>query len=222
MLRENPATARMGYEIAKGIVRDAGYDPEKAILTKSDLILERQLLAGVTSYEFPVLDTQQGASGAPFNTEKRLKQQDSFIAAAWGFFVEKPTSASDVAFVPQTYANEIVFSTAGVAAAIEVLYNSFCTITVNGTVTVPYWSLSRHRYVPETQQSATNTHAQVDGQDSAFVSVEPNLIFSGIYNTLVNLTLAGPLAAVEAFQRGRIHYRGYLAQNMNLIKTGLS
>lgn len=217
-LNQNPATARIGYENAVRIVESAGYTAESTMLTQSDLILERQLVVGTTNYEFPVLDTQQGSSGPAFNTERRLKLQDSFIAAAWGVFIEKPISAVDGAFVPQTYPNELVFTTAGAAAAAETIYNSYCAITMNGTVLIPYWSLSRHRYVPQTQQSATNTHAQNDGGNDGFVPLEPNIIFSGTKNMVVLTTLVQPLAVVETFQRLRIHYRGYYAQNSTLLK----
>lgn len=216
-LQNNPATERLGYEIAKGIVEGAGYTVDQVKLTGSDLILERQITAGATNLEFPVLDTQQGSTGPSFNTEKRLKLQDAFIASAIGVFPELPSSATDTTFIPQTYPNDQVFS-AGEVTSLNTMYNGSAQVTMNGTVLVPYWSLQKHRMVPQTQQSATNTAAQVDMTQDPFVPLQPFTIFQGTKNMIVQLFFPAGLATVGAFQRIRIHYRGYLAQNATLLK----
>lgn len=217
-LNQNPATARIGYEYAAKLVTDAGYDVKKVLLTQSDLILERQIVTTSNVYEFPVLDQQQGATGAPFNTEKRLKLQDAFIASSVGVFMCKPTSAVDTTYIPQTYPNDQVFTTANVATQMNSIYNGYIDVTMNGTVLVPYWSVQKHRMVPQTQETATITAAQVDMTQDPFVPIEPNLIFQGTKNMIVKLTFAAGVTAVETFQRVRIHYRGYLAQNATLLK----
>jgi len=219
MLRENPATARLGYETASRIVTDAGYKVEDVKLTQSDLILERIVTATATIIEFPVLDTQQGATGIAFNTEKRLKLQDAFIASSVGVFMCAPSSSTDTTFIPQTYPNDQVFSGVGVAAALNSIYNGNLVVTMNGTVLVPYWSLQKHRWTPQTQQNATVTAAQVDNSESGFLPIEPNLIFQGTKNMLVQAIFpVAPAAVQSANQRIRIHYRGYLAQNATLLK----
>jgi hypothetical protein len=218
MLNQNPATARLGYEYAKKVVQDAGYSDVDSILTQSDLILERQLVTTSNIYEFPVLDTQQGASGPAFNTERRLKLQDAFIGSSIGMFPEKPTSAVDTTFIPQTYPNDQVFASANTATSLNTVYNGYINISMNGTILVPFWSCQKHRHVPQTQQSATVTAAQVDLDFDGFVSLEPNIIFQGTKNMIVQLILPAGLVAVETFERWRIHYRGYLAQNCTILK----
>lgn len=224
MNQQNTAVARLVYQNALELIAPAGLTADNCKLTQSDLILEQQLFVNQTSYQFPVLANDNGPSGSRFNTEIRLNQQDSFIASAWGFFLLKPTSATDAAFVAQTYSNPQVFTTANVAAALETLYNSISRITVNNDVVLPVWSLSRNRVVPQTQQQPLISgvenaipYSQIDLSSDGFFPMEPNLIFIGSKGYVINIVLPQALAAVETFQRARIHYRGLLAQNSTII-----
>lgn len=225
MQSQNTANARLVYENGLKIVTAAGLDPEVVKLTQSDLILEQQLFTNNTVYQFPVLNNQQGSTGGTiFNTELRLTQQDSFIVSMWGFFLCKPSSAIDATFVVQSYANPQVFSTAGTAAAAETLYNSYARISVNNDIVFPIWSLSRNRLVPQTQQEPLIVgvenavpYSQIDLSSDGFYPVEPNLVIIGSKNTVITVTLPAALAAVETFQRARIHFRGLLAQNSTII-----
>ncbi len=222
-MQQNTANSRIVYENAVKLLQQAGVSVDLSKCTQSDLILEQQAVVNKTQYQFPVLTNNNGPSNSLFNTEIRLNQQDSFIAAAWGFFIAKPSSAIDATFIVQTYPNATVFSTAGVAAAAETLYNSIATIAVNNDIILPVWSLSRHRLVPQSQQVAAAANqngialSQIDLSSDGFYPVEPNLLFIGSKNTVINVILPAALAAVEAFQRMRIHYRGVLAQNSTII-----
>lgn len=221
----NSATARMVYENAVKIILASKLDPNVVKLTMSDLVLEQQLLTTVTAYQFPVLNNQNGNQGNNiFNTEVRLALQDSFIASQWGFFLLKPTSAVDATFIAQSYPNPLVFTSAGVAAAAETIYNSIARVTVNNDVVFPVWQLNRHRLVPQTQEAALITgvengipYSQIDMSTDGFYPLEPNLIIVGSKNTVINVVLPANLAAVETFQRLRCHFRGYLAQNSTII-----
>jgi hypothetical protein len=221
----NTVNARLVYERGLQIVEDAKLNPDVVKLTQSDLVLEQQLLANNTNYNFPVLNNQQGNQGGSiFNTEVRLAQQDSFITSAFGFFLCKPTSAVDATYIAQTYPNPQVFTTAGVSAAAETLYNSTASVKVSNDVVYPVWHLSRHRMVPQTQQTPlivgvqnANPYAQIDLATDGFYPVEPNLIVIGSKNTVINVILPAALAAVETFMRARIHLRGLLAQNSTII-----
>lgn len=218
----NNATARMTYLESLKIARGAGLNPATTRNTMSDLVLEQQLLTSSTNYSFPVTNTQ--ANGTPFNTEVRLNLQDSFVASQWGVFLEKPTSAVDATFIAQTYPNPQVFTTGGVSAAAETIYNSSARITVNNDVLVPVWHLSRHRLVPQTQQTPViagvenaNPYAQVDLTTDGFHPIEPYLVFIGSKNIQIQVTLVAALAAVETFMRLRLHYRGLLMQNSTTV-----
>lgn len=225
MNQQNSVVARLVYENALAIVIAAGLDPAVVKLTQSDLILEQQLFVNNNQYQFPVLNNQSGpAGGSIFNTEIRLNQQDSFIVSSWGFFLLKPTSATDATFVAQTYGNPQVFTTANAASAAETLYNSYAKIAVNNDIVFPIWHLSRNRLVPQTQQApliagVANAipYSQIDLSSDGFMPVEPNLVIIGSKNTVITITLPATLAAVETFERARIHFRGLLVQNSTII-----
>jgi hypothetical protein len=197
----NTATARLVYERGLQIITAAKLDPNVVKLTQSDLILEQQVTIASNNYQFPVLNNQSGTGGTTiFNTEVRLVQQNSFIVSAWGFFLCKPTSVNDATWVPQTYPNNQVFTTAGVAAAAQTLYQSQMNITVNNDVVYPIWHTGRHWFVPQTQQTPViagvenaNQYAQVDLSQDGFFPVEPNLIIIGSKNTVINLFMPAAL-----------------------------
>lgn len=225
MNTQNTVTARLVYESGLKMVQTAGLDPDQAKLTQSDLVLEQQLLTTSTLYQFPVLNNQNGNQGNTiFNTEVRLNQQDVFVSSAWGFFIMKPTSATDTTFVAQTYPNPQVFTTGGVSAAAETLYNSIAQIKVNNDVVYPVWHLSRHRMVPQTQQAPLIAgvenaipYSQIDLSSDGFFPMEPNLYIIGSKNTVITGQLPANLSAVETFMRARMHFRGLLAQNATII-----
>lgn len=224
MNQQSTVNARYVFDNALKILASFNIAASSAKLTQSDLILEQQLLTTLTTYVFPVLSNDNGPSGSRFNTEIRLTQQDTFIASSWGFFICNPTSTTDATFIAQTYPNAQVFTTGGLSAALEVLYNSTARITVNNDVILPVWSMSRHRYVPQTQQTPVitgvqnaNPYAQIDLSQDGFVPVEPNILFVGSKGYQIQLILPAALSVVSANLRGRIHYRGVLAQNTTII-----
>jgi hypothetical protein len=224
MNQQSTVNARYVYDNALKILASYNISANTAMLTQSDLILEQQLLTTLTSYIFPVLSNDNGPSGTRFNTEQRLNQQDVFIASSWGVFLAEPTSATAANFILQTYPNALVFTTGSESAALETIYNSYCKITVNNTVILPYWSLSRHRYVPQTQQTAlitgvenANPYSQIDLSQDGFNPVEPNILFVGSKGYQIQVILPAALAAVGSFTRMRIQYRGVLAQNTTII-----
>jgi hypothetical protein len=224
MNQQSTVNARFVYDNALKILASYNINPASAKLTQSDLILEQQLLTTLTAYIFPVLTNDNGPSGSRFNTEIRLTQQDSFIASSWGVFLLEPASAVSATFIAQTYPNALVFVTGGESAALETIYNAYCKITVNNDVILPVWSLSRHRYVPQTQQTAlivgvqnANPYSEIDLSEDGFFPVEPNILFVGSKGYQIQMILPAALAAVGPFTRMRVHYRGVLAQNTTII-----
>jgi len=215
--------ARYVYENARNIMTAAGVDATDAVLTQSDLRLEQQMATNKTIYQFAILDNNNGPSGTLFNTEIRLTQQDAFVAAAWGFYLGKPASAVDATFILHTYPSPAVFSTSGVAAAAETLYNSRIAIMVNNKNILPVVSTRRFRMVPQSQQvaAATNQNGiaqdQIDMSSDGMVPAEPNLVLIGSKGTIITLQLPAALAVVETFQRSALMFEGVLAQNVTVI-----
>jgi hypothetical protein len=220
----NQANSRLVYENAKQSLAAINFPLSTAKLTQSFLRLEQQLLTTKTQYQFLFL-TNQPSPGATaiFNTEQRLNQQDSFVAAMWGVFLSKPSSATAADFVLHTYPNAQVFTTANVAAALETIYNSYFSLAVNNDIILPAWDVSRHRLVPETQAGVIITAQtvlpidEIDLSSDGFFPIEPNLVFIGSKNNVLNLILPAALAAVETTQRLSVIFRGVLAQNSTIL-----
>lgn len=215
--------SRLIFENAKRIVTDAGLSWIDSKCTISDLRLEQQAVTNKTTYQFPVLSNNNGPGGTQFNTEIRLNQQDSFVAASWGMFISKPSSSTDATYHLLTYPNATVFSTANVATAAETLYNSTVQIAVNNDIVLPVMSTRRFRAVPQSQQvaAAANQNGialdQIDLSSDGWTICEPNLLFIGSKNTVINLLLPAALSAVETNQRIHFLYEGVLAQNSTII-----
>lgn len=217
------ANARLVFENALRIIKDARLTLDITKLTNSDLRLEQQAATNKTQYQFPVLTNNNGPANTLFNTETRLNQQDSFVASAWGFFISKPSSLTDATYILHTYPNALTFSTTGVAAAAETLYNSILQISVNNDIVMPVMSTRRFRAVPQSQAVAAGTNQngialdQIDLTSDGFTILEPLILFIGSKNSVITLSLPAALAAVETFQRLHMIFDGLLAQNSTII-----
>jgi hypothetical protein len=223
MTQQNTVNARLVYENAKMNLQQAGVNLQTAKLTQSFLRLENTMLTGKTQWQFPVLNNQNNFSGTIFPTEQRLNQQDSFVTAMLGIFVSLPTGATDATFILHTYPNITVF-TAADATPLETLYNSYLQLAVNNDIILPAWDVSRHRLVPQTQNGILPFTAatvlpedQIDGSSDGYYPVEPNLVFIGSKNSVLNLIMPQALSAVAANTRVSIILRGVLAQNSTII-----
>lgn len=214
---------RLVYDNARALMRESGVNADEAVLTQGDLRLEQQLNTTRTNYQFSVLDNNNGSSGTFFNTEIRLTQQDAFVASAWGFYISKPSSATDSTYILHTYPNPVTFSTANVSAQAETLYNSIISIMVNNKNILPKMSMRRFRMVPQTQATTAaanvngNAYDQIDLSSDGMAVAEPNLVLIGSKGTIITLLLPNNLTAVETFMRMHLIFEGVLAQNVTII-----
>jgi hypothetical protein len=222
MVQQNTVNARLVYENAKLILKDAGVDLQTAKLTQSFLRTENQLILAKNQFQFPMINNQPNFSGVIFNTEQRLNLQDSFVAAMWGVFLSQPASNTDATAILHAYPNVTLF-TAPIAAALETIYNSYFSLAVNNDIILPAWDASRHRFVPQTQNGVIITaqtvtpEDQIDLSSDGFFPVEPNLLFIGSKNSVLNLIMPAALAAIGAFTRLSVIFRGVLAQNSTIM-----
>jgi len=221
--QNSTVSSRLVFENARAMMIAQKVDPTNAQLTQGDLRLEQQLFNNKTQYQFAILNNDNGTSGTIFNTEMRLTQQDAFVTSAMGFFLAKPTSNIDTTWIAHSYPSPAVFTTSGVAAAAETLYNSILSIMVNNVNILPRLSMRRFRAVPQSQQvaAAANQNGiaqdQIDLSSDGWMVVEPNIVMIGSKGTIITLTLPATLAAVETFQRGCLFLEGVLAQNVTII-----
>jgi hypothetical protein len=212
----NNMDARMIFDNARATITRA-YGAEavkKFVLTESDLILEQALVAGTTTYTFPVL-TFDTAVAPPFNTEIRLKQQDTFIVANMMYYLALPTATGDTAYIPLTY--ESPFLTGANAIPMRALWNGDIKITIGNYVYVYNWSLRKHYYSPETQQTAALGAGSPTDQrrllEDGFVPVEPTVAFMGTEDNLVQVNLDAAPASFNANARIGLWFQGVNAQN---------
>lgn len=225
--QQSQVNARLVYENAVKICNQAGVGAVASKLTQSFLRLEQVMVLTKAQYQFPILVNNNGPANTLFNTETRLNQQDSIICSAWGFFLAVPLSGTDATFTLLSYPSPHApfFSLAGAAIAAQTVYNSIFQIAVNNTIILPAWDVFRHYLVPFTQNGVGVTAQtifpidQLDGSGDGFFPVEPNLVWIGSQNIVINLVMPAAFATVQTggFARMVIIFRGLLAQNSTII-----
>jgi len=210
---------RMDFQIAENALRNAypNYNPKMFALTKSSLIFEQAIIAGQTTYTFPILqvDTSLGI----FNTEKRLKYQDSFVATKMAYLICNPGSAVNAAFIPDTYPSPFIYGAN--AVAMQALYNGTIKYTINNDVIMYNWDLLKHYYSPETQQTAAlGAGSPIDQKRlivDAFDALQPTITLIGTNDNVLQVVLDAAPATFNAFARLRIMLRGVNAQNSTVF-----
>jgi hypothetical protein len=210
---------RLVYQQATAALRRANINPGTAVLSQSYLRTEAALSTTSSAYQFNV--TVQDTFQTAFNTQQLIGLQDAFVVSELGVFVCAPSSSTATDFRLDTYDSILVYTTANAANGIRTVYNGALSLTVNQRQIVTDWDLMRHYKVP-TQQKATNAYyattgpAFQDGNDMSTDSmfpVEPNWVIKGNAKNLLQITLPGAPAAIQANSRIVIIMRGLLAQN---------
>jgi len=220
----NGIEARMGYQNSiKAIAKAFNVAEDRVLeivkLTQGSLRFEQPLVAGQTLYTFPVLDNQTIFSPL----EDRLVLQDSFVINSVFVGTGAPASLADNTFLPDTYANTQKYGANG--PALQAWWNSTnLRITVNNDIVTPKWDIYRHYNAAETQQTAAlGAASPMDQERGAFdgwYPMEPNVVMQGQKNTVLQIVFkqgSAGLATVQAFSRGIIMVRGYLAQNSTVV-----
>ncbi len=214
------------FNNARKLVDAAGLSTAATVLSQSFLRSEVAMSTSTTSYHIPILvnDNQNGATSS-YNTSNLLALQDAFVVSSIFIGWANPTSATDAAFIPQSYPNGVAAGTQAIATALNGIYSSNLQVTVNNRQILTGWDTLRHYYVPQTQglttplTIATNI-SQADYSENGFYPVEPNLVFVGSKNNQVTLNFPQALTAVPASGFGRlvIIFRGILAQNATSVR----
>lgn len=207
------------YNAAEIFRRSFGMDSIDATinaykLTQSTLRLEQPLLANQNTYAFPILNTETGPGGVIFNTELRLRQQDTFVPTHIGLFLCVPASSTDATFRLYGYPNQFIFTN---ALQMRSLYNGDLRIMVNNYQYMYSWDLQRHWISNQTQQTAAFAAGSPEDQDDfsadGFYPMQPYVLFGGAQNVQVSIRLSNAPTAVDANSRYVMMFRGVLAQN---------
>lgn len=215
--------ARLVFDNAKALVKNAGFEVNQAVLSQSYLRSEVAMSTSTTSYHVPIL-VNDSQNGSAFATENRLNLQDAFVVSSIGVFVSIPAASTTTAFQYYTYPNAQAFTTSGAATALYNLYNGSMSVVVNNRQIIPAWDLYRHLYVPQTQQAtSTGTNTAIDQNDASeygYYPAEPNIVFVGSKNNQISLNLPGAISTLQAATAPRIViiFRGILAQNVTPVR----
>lgn len=211
---------RVIYANAREMLAKAGIGAQQAVLTQGYLRFEQPMVVGQTNIVFPVLVNQ--STGGQFNTENRLALQDAFVTSEVGVFLFTPSSATATNVPLLSYPNTTLFATALSAAAAETIYHSYLTLSINKSVTVPFWDVWRSRLTNQTQQSvaiaAGTAQDQLSGRDDVFYPTEPNWVIGGAASNILQLVMPNSFAAVTPLSRIVVFMRGVLAQNCTSIQ----
>lgn len=218
----NGLVAREDFNNAVAVFEDAFRDRlpagETALnlfkLTQSELRLEQPLTANNTLYQFQIMDNQPGAGGTIFNTELRLRMQDTFVPTAIGIFLAAPSSSTDTTYRLYSYPNQFTFAN---AIQMRALYNSELRIMVNNYQYTYSWGNQRHWCSNQTQQTAAfaagSPEDQSDFSTDGFFPMQPYVLFGGSQNVQISIVVKGAPTAVDANSRFIIRFYGVLAQN---------
>lgn len=183
-------------------------------LTQAELRLEQPLVANQNQYTFQIMDNQPGAGGVIFNTEIRLRMQDTFVPTHVGLFLCLPLSAVDTTFRLYSYPNQFVFAN---AVQMRALYNGQLRIMINNYQFIYNWGLQRHFVANQTQQTAAFGAGSPEDQNDfgmdAFYPMQPFVLFGGAQNVQININLPAAPNAVDAFSRYCMRFLGVQAQN---------
>lgn len=192
---------------------DPRFDVRNFKLTQSYLRLEQQLVTTSTQYRFAVMINQPPIT----NNEQRLNLQDSFVISAISFQLAIKASATDTAFISQTFPDPAIFPLG--AAALQAIYNGDFTISVNNNRLLTAWPLDRHYLAGQTQTQA-GPPAFVNQKDAATDGVfpmEPNIVLVGTKNNELAVNLKSSLTAVDPLTFLQIKLYGILAQNSTSV-----
>lgn len=220
--------ARLVFKSAEEEINNAGFTTQRAKLTQAELITMVPLIGGQSQYNIPMLVNTNGSTGIQLANENRLALQDAFVTGMLGFFLCLRASTSDFAFQLFTYPSLAVF-TAAQAAALQVLYNSWLSLTVDQTQLISFYSMQKHLQINNMQAAADPADAgardETTGNADGYYPTEPNWVFIGSTNIQYQITLPAALpstgtGAPPANAYMCFIHRGVRAQNVTRIVNG--
>jgi hypothetical protein len=178
------------------------------IISASDLILEQQVDMEKSNYRFDVSEL-----GEKFETEKRLDLRDVFVVSSIGYFLVTQWEEDIATSVAHTFPDKR-YMASGVAAAAEVLYNSFISLTVNNM----YVMSSYHTGVFRKELFFDDrVYPLYDG----LRDIDPYIVLSGVKNNCFRLDLPGRVMCTARGYRVRIQLHGHLIQGLyNEVEAG--
>ena len=214
---------RLVFQNSRNAIKRAGLNPAAAVLSQSYLRFEVPLSTSVTTYTFDTLVNEN--TNPNYVTQNKLNLQDAFVVSGIGFFLAVPPTGAttDTAFPLFSYPNQVNFTGTSDDAAYTI-YNGNMQLTVNQRTIITGWDLTRHYFVPQTQQNVAKAAAtpwanidQLDLANDGFYPAEPNIVMVGSKKNVLQVQLNSGLASITANSRLVCIFRGILAQNVTPV-----
>jgi len=184
----------------------------------SYLRVEETLLNNKTRYDFNIKTT-----GSELATERKLDRNDIFVVTHLGIYLIAQVSTTIGLEILQTYPNPDVFVTATgfTPNHLNVIYSGWLEIKIGQRVNAEAIDLNRFRFVPTSQQEATNNFINYSEYHQEANSYwHPNLFYlHGTQNIDIHVEFpaitGAAYAAVAANTSNRIvlYPMGYLIKN---------
>jgi hypothetical protein len=212
---------RQAYKTIKDAYKMKQRNP---VTTSSDLKLLVPIVAGKTSYTFPVI---QGDDTQNYPEAILLNRSDAFTAIEIGLFVGKKASVADTAYNLFTYGNIAEFGATDGVSLRTLFNNATLTATINNVQYLQNLSTERFRWTPQTQNGVLGYAAQatinVDqwNEESGYFPLVPTLQLSGTSKLDLVLNLPAALTTTNASTNTYVitlSLRGFLslgASNLN-------
>lgn len=199
------------------------------ISTPGYLRFEKSAQGSFNQITFDVLTNQ----GTPNVTERRLNIVDTFTITHLGIFLIKAgasTTASDAektAAKLRSNSNALVFTTAGEAAALHGVYNSFLKITINSVVFMEAFDCMRFYRVGTSQKGAGPVTIITDDEwtapNFAMCEITPTITLNGAgkNDIVLNLPTSSTLSGTASQNFVCCYARGFLNQNAAALNPNL-
>lgn len=210
--------------------------PNMPRITRSTLVLQKALTAGITNLTFGVLTTD-----APvLNTEIRLNLNDEFVITEMfiGLYGKIGSATGPATSLSNKYWTYVPTQLLATNSTLLPFYDSGnFNLQIDNTVYLKNWDTMQHMVVPRTQdqpsQAITTSGtpgvamiASYKGKDDGFIQMTPTITLSGAKTNLLSITWPNgitPLTNVSMVDDSGTSYfnidtaaiilRGFLAQN---------
>lgn len=215
------------YTSTKEIYKRRYPNGKGIVITQSYLRLQSAILATLSSIEFALLVNENAPGSLSVDpTEKRLSIVDNFLITEMKLsLVKRPTGENVANQAESMFPNPLIFSGAGEADALQVIYNSLLNLQINGDTILDSWDVQRH-YRVGTAQKGVNLNAtggaadkfQADTFESAtygFYPVTPQIEVRGNAKNRfrIELPVSANLAGTASDNFVILTLRGLLIQN---------
>lgn len=179
---------------------------------------------GITSIKFPIT-AQDNSGGAQRTSEKRLLNNDAFLATHLGVFIARQdTTLAQSSEILHSFPNPRIFTNAADGlTGVQGFYAGSLQVRVNETVYFDALDCLSFMRADTAQQGNANSAVAVTGvvgwsaweADRCFKRITPNIAFNGLGNNFVQVNLPESLVLGTA-TAGQANIAVFIARGFNI------